>query len=312
MAATWPDGPLDIGRPHTGEAPASYGTGSAPPYLILPTPRHSPDTSAATQILCWVPRSTGSVGFHFGRADPILAPARKLLSRRTDFARRSTILEREFNRNGTSYWHQSGRAAGGIALDPLGTPHPKPLLEASSSPAARSMSATSTETLRASACNRHPSCAVSRNPYRPTGPQTAGWRGMFLILGIVLVASWGALASPAFAEGDAAKGEKFAKRCVVCHTFEEGKNKVGPSLHGVYGRTAGRIEDFKYSPSYPAAGDRGLVWTEETLIDYLKDPKKFLRAYLGDKRAQSRMTMRFPKESDRRNVIAFLKSRTTE
>ena len=134
-------------------------------------------------------------------------------------------------------------------------------------------------------------------------------RGAFLfpaILAFMVV-----VVGPAFAQGDAGAGERFvAIRCMACHSFEEGKNKEGggPSLYKVFGRTAGRIEEFEYSPSYKQAGDKGLVWNEETLLDYVKDPKKFLRAYLDDPNAKSRMAVKFPEEADRQNVIAYLKS----
>ncbi|MEP4476522.1 MAG: c-type cytochrome, partial [Lentilitoribacter sp.] len=56
-----------------------------------------------------------------------------------------------------------------------------------------------------------------------------------------------AISTQAMAEGDVAKGEKVFKKCAACHTLEEGKNKVGPSLYGVFGRAAGTLEDYKYS-----------------------------------------------------------------
>ena len=53
-------------------------------------------------------------------------------------------------------------------------------------------------------------------------------------------------AAPAFAAGDAAAGEKVFKAhlCFACHKFEEGKNGVGPSLHGVFGRKAAQAAGY--------------------------------------------------------------------
>ena len=68
-----------------------------------------------------------------------------------------------------------------------------------------------------------------------------------------------AISTQAMAEGDVAKGEKVFKKCAACHTFEEGKNKVGPSLYGVFGRAAGTLEDYKYSKAMIGFG---IVWDD--------------------------------------------------
>lgn len=39
-----------------------------------------------------------------------------------------------------------------------------------------------------------------------------------------------AISTPVLAEGDVGKGEKIFRKCIACHTLEEGKNKVGPTL----------------------------------------------------------------------------------
>jgi len=51
------------------------------------------------------------------------------------------------------------------------------------------------------------------------------------------------------------------------------KNKVGPSLNKLMGRTAGTHPGFSYSPAMKAAGAAGLVWDTASLRDYLHDPK---------------------------------------
>ncbi|MCL4165087.1 UNVERIFIED_CONTAM: hypothetical protein GTU68_028393, partial [Idotea baltica] len=85
-------------------------------------------------------------------------------------------------------------------------------------------------------------------------------------------------------DGDAAAGEKVFKKCSSCHNVGEGaKNKVGPALTGVLGRVAGTAPDYKYGDSIVAAGEAGLVWTDEEIFAYLEDPRKYLRAKLDDK-----------------------------
>jgi cytochrome c len=70
---------------------------------------------------------------------------------------------------------------------------------------------------------------------------------------------------------DIAAGQAQFNRCKICHSLEAGKNIVGPSLHGLFGRKAGSADNFTYSA---AMTDSGIVWNEETLTQYLRDPKK--------------------------------------
>ncbi|MEL6505281.1 MAG: c-type cytochrome, partial [Pseudomonadota bacterium] len=123
----------------------------------------------------------------------------------------------------------------------------------------------------------------------------------------------GLMSSAAFADGhsggDAEKGKKVFNKCKSCHMVGEGaKNKVGPVLTGIIGRQAGSYPDMRYGKSLVEAGEKGLVWTEEEMFAYLKDPKKYLRAYLDDKKARSKMAYKLRKEDDRRDVIAYLKT----
>ncbi|MGD9917673.1 MAG: c-type cytochrome [Paenirhodobacter sp.] len=88
-----------------------------------------------------------------------------------------------------------------------------------------------------------------------------------------------------------AQGEKIFVKCKACHMIGAGaKNKVGPVLNGVIGRTAGTAEGFKYSPAMKDAGAGGLVWNPETIATYLHDPKGFVpknkMAFAGLKTAE--------------------------
>jgi cytochrome c len=114
--------------------------------------------------------------------------------------------------------------------------------------------------------------------------------------GLVLAAVGSA---PAWAEGDPEAGKTIFKKCATCHTLVEGKKKIGPSLYGVIGRTAGTAEGFKYSKAMKAYGESGVVWAAETLDPYLVAPRKVVK---GTK-------MSFPglkDQADRANVIAYL------
>ncbi|HEY0418142.1 MAG TPA: c-type cytochrome, partial [Acetobacteraceae bacterium] len=56
-----------------------------------------------------------------------------------------------------------------------------------------------------------------------------------------IIAAMLAFALPARA-ADPAAGEKvFKAQCSACHTVEQGKNRIGPSLFGVVGRTSGSV-----------------------------------------------------------------------
>jgi cytochrome c len=78
------------------------------------------------------------------------------------------------------------------------------------------------------------------------------------------------LAGSAFADGDAARGEKKFGDCAACHKLEADANNVGPSLHGIFGRKAGDIADFRYSPAIKRSG---LIWTPETVDKFITDPQ---------------------------------------
>jgi len=75
-----------------------------------------------------------------------------------------------------------------------------------------------------------------------------------------------------------AAGERAYRQCSACHQVgEDATNKVGPHLNGVLGRTAGSVEGFRYSNVMAEAGEEGLVWTPETLHDFLSKPRDYLK-----------------------------------
>ena len=138
---------------------------------------------------------------------------------------------------------------------------------------------------------------------------------MKMLMGSLVFGAFAIVATSSLADGHIAEGEKLvAKRCKACHMIADGDNvvlkggKVGPNLWGVIGRPAGSIEGFKYGKSLSQAGEKGLVWDEEQLAAYLADPKKYLRVYLDNKKAKSKMSFKLKKEDQRAAVAAYLGS----
>ncbi|WP_424831904.1 c-type cytochrome [Ruegeria sp.] len=128
---------------------------------------------------------------------------------------------------------------------------------------------------------------------------------------ILATALVGLLAVPAYAEGDAEAGKKAFNKCKSCHLIADPAGEVivkggktGPNLYGIAGRTAGTVEGFKYGDSIVAAGENGLVWDETTFVEYAQDPKGFLKTYLDDTAAKSKMT--FKLKSGAEDVYAYI------
>ncbi|TDT73665.1 cytochrome c [Litoreibacter halocynthiae] len=125
------------------------------------------------------------------------------------------------------------------------------------------------------------------------------------------------LAAPAFAEGDAAAGEKEFKKCKSCHMIADGDNsivkggKTGPNLFGLPGRTVG-AEDFKYGKDLAAVGESGLAWDEAEFVAYTADPKAWLKEKLDDSGAKSKMSFKLKDADDAANIWAYLVSVSPE
>ena len=95
-----------------------------------------------------------------------------------------------------------------------------------------------------------------------------------MLFGLACLATGVVAVHPAQAQ-DAAAGKKVFAKCTACHDATTGKDKVGPTLVGVIGRTAGTLESFqsKYSANMKEAGAGGMVWDDANLTAYLRDPK---------------------------------------
>jgi cytochrome c len=102
------------------------------------------------------------------------------------------------------------------------------------------------------------------------------------------------------ASADVKKGENSAKKCVACHTFQQGgPNLVGPNLWGIVNRPKHAIANFNYTPAMRSQTGN---WTIDELNVYLTNPRAMvpgtaMAAFPG-----------LPKGQERADVIAYLNS----
>ncbi|MBM3523298.1 MAG: c-type cytochrome [Alphaproteobacteria bacterium] len=103
------------------------------------------------------------------------------------------------------------------------------------------------------------------------------------------------LSGHAAGAADAVEGERvYESRCIGCHSLDA--NRIGPMHRGVFGRKAGSVTGFAYSPALKNAA---IIWTEETLDRWLTDPQKLIPG--------QRMNFRVADPELRAHVIAYLK-----
>jgi cytochrome c2 len=72
--------------------------------------------------------------------------------------------------------------------------------------------------------------------------------------------------------GSAREGARVFRQCRRCHSLDPGRNLAGPTLYGLFGRKAGSVRSYRYSPALRRAR---VVWNEDTLSLYLADPRRF-------------------------------------
>ncbi len=89
----------------------------------------------------------------------------------------------------------------------------------------------------------------------------------------------------------------FNNHCRTCHSIKPGDNRLGPSLHSIYGAGAGQVTGFLgYS-----GGLHGFIWTDTTLDRFIGDPSSVLPSTY----------MIYPpvtSEKERHLIIEYLKS----
>jgi cytochrome c len=146
--------------------------------------------------------------------------------------------------------------------------------------------------------------------------------GLLLVPLAVLAVRGGPWRSCALTD-DAARGRALAhKTCTAdCHSISPAQldlKNPGPNLQNVYMSLAGTTPapldptDVYHHPLPPleAAREAGVVWTDENLLEYLRDPKAFLDRKTGHNFKNSLFYMPFNirEESERRSAVAYLKA----
>jgi cytochrome c2 len=87
----------------------------------------------------------------------------------------------------------------------------------------------------------------------------------------------------------------------MCHAPQEGgPDNLGPTLHGLFGRQAGALPKFNYSPDLR---NSRIVWNAQTLDEYLAEPH---RGRPGDKMPYPGLSSK----TDRDDLISYLEQAT--
>ena len=108
--------------------------------------------------------------------------------------------------------------------------------------------------------------------------------------------------SALLASADAAAGQKAARVCTACHTFDKGgANRVGPNLWGIVGGPKAHVKTgFNYSSGLAGAGGN---WTFEDLNHFIYAPSEFIK---GTKMSYGGMKS----VKERANIIAWLREQS--
>ncbi len=93
--------------------------------------------------------------------------------------------------------------------------------------------------------------------------------------------------------GDPLRGKTLYQACQACHAVDE--DDVGPRHRGVFGRRAGSVAGYAYSP---ALKHSNVLWDRRTLDQWLAGPQQMVPG--------TKMFFSLASPQDRADVIAYL------
>ena len=101
--------------------------------------------------------------------------------------------------------------------------------------------------------------------------------------------------------GDPVMGKRLFAQCMACHaTTADAPQKLGPTLHGIFGRKAAALPDFDYSDALRSSA---IVWDGAKLDAFIKHPAKVVpgtkMVFLGVSKDQARA-----------DILAYLRQAT--
>jgi cytochrome c len=177
---------------------------------------------------------------------------------------------------------EKGAEKAGYALPGTEKPAAEAKADAKAAPAAKAEGAALAETKTAEA----PKAAAAAPEAAPAKTDAAP-----------AAAGAGAGIAALLAKASADNGKAIFGKCKSCHSPENGKNLVGPSLYGVVNRAKGTMAGYaNYSEGMKGKGGN---WTFEDISAFLTNPKAFVA---GTKMGFAGLT----EASDRADVIAYL------